>query len=160
MAIICKSYTANTLIHFSISLAIILLSSNYLSPFIQGKTENAVWSNIASLVITIIVLSPFLYALSFRNLYNGVVVELKNERLYRNLVLVMRLFRLLLSAALIITLLNNLLSVTVALYAALFIIVVLFIFWKQVQNVYLKLEMLFLKNYHDEEQQPKKSNKY
>ncbi|WP_304062702.1 cation:proton antiporter [Pedobacter glucosidilyticus] len=151
-----KSYTANTLIHFSISLAIILISSNYLSPFIQNKTENAVWSNIISLVITMLILSPFLYALTFRNLYSGVVVELKNERLYRNLVVVMRLFRLLLSAALIITLLNNLLSVEVALYAALIIIVVLLIFWKQVQKVYLKLEMLFLKNYNDEEYHPKK----
>jgi CPA2 family monovalent cation:H+ antiporter-2 len=143
-----RSYIVNTIIHTIFSIAVIIISSRYLYPFFAEQSEGAVWGISVTIILTLIMLSPFLYALSFRNLYNGVVQELLSEKLYRNLIFVMRVFRHFLALALLIGLLNNLLSINAAIITLLAILVILVIFRKQVRKNYMRIEETFLINFN------------
>ncbi len=143
-----RKYIGNTVVHSIFSVAVILLSSNYLYPFLQEQFEGVWWAKLLTIVLTLIVISPFIYALSFRNLYDSITQEFLNQKLHRNLIFVMRIFRHILALALLIFLLNKLLSITVALIALVAFMLTLFIFGKQIKRSYIRIEERFLINFN------------
>lgn len=155
--IFLKNYIINTIVHTIFSIAVIIISSRYLYPFFEEQFGGSVWGVVTTLIITLVILSPFLYALSFRNLYSNMVKELLSEKLYRNLIFVMRLFRHILALALLIGLLNNLLSINAALMTLIAILAILVIFRKQVRKNYMRIEETFLTNFNKNEVGDEKS---
>ncbi|ADY51627.1 transporter, CPA2 family [Pseudopedobacter saltans DSM 12145] len=142
-----KKYIINTVVYLIFSIALIILSTNYLYPFLQEQSEGAAWGIIATIAITIAGLSPFLYALGFRNLYDENAQKLLNHKIYRNIIYVMRILRYVLAVGLIIVVLNNLLSFQAAIIAFLVICVCLIIFGDQIKKNYIKIEERFLTNF-------------
>lgn len=143
-----RKYIGNTVVHTILSVAVILLSSNYLYPFLQEQSEGALWGTLLTIVITLIVISPFLHALSFRNLYDGIVQELVSQKTHRNLIFVMRVFRHILALALLIFLLNKLLSINAAIIALIAVLVAILLFGKQIGKSYMRIEERFLINFN------------
>ncbi|RZK65612.1 MAG: sodium:proton antiporter, partial [Pedobacter sp.] len=143
-----RSYIVNTVIHTIFSIAVIIISSRYIYPFFANQSEGATWGIVATIIITLVMLSPFLYALSFRNLYSGTVKELLSEKLYRNLILVMRVFRHVLAVALLMGLLTHILSITAALVTLVVILIILLIFRQQIRRNYMRIEERFLTNFN------------
>src|SRR5690606_36389240 len=101
-----KKYIINTVVYLIFSIALIILSTNYLYPFLQEQSEGAAWGIIETIAITIAGLSPFLYALGFRNLYDENAQKLLNHKIYRNIIYVMRILRYELAVGSIIVVLN------------------------------------------------------
>lgn len=142
-----KKYIINTVVYLIFSIALIILSTNYLYPFLKEQSEGASWGTIATIAITIAGLSPFLYALGFRNLYDQNAQILLNHRVYRNIIYVMRILRYMVAVGLVIIVLNNLLSFQAAIIAFLIVCVCLIAFGNQIKKNYIKIEERFLINF-------------
>ena len=102
-------------------------------------------------LITLIVLSPFLWALSLRRVAVKEVSILMEERKYRGPIVMMFLFRVLLTIFFIGFLLNIFFSPGIAFIALIIALVVYFTFHKKLNAQYHKIENHFLKNLNDRE---------
>jgi len=140
--IVINSYLIQLIVNSVIIFAVILLSSKYVLPWVNGfKFGNAI-----AALITLIVVSPFLWALSFRRFAEDEVTILMEERKYRGPIIMMFLFRLLLSAFFIGFLLNLFFSPIIALITFIGAMIFYFIFRKRLNVQYHKIEDHFLKN--------------
>jgi CPA2 family monovalent cation:H+ antiporter-2 len=145
--IVLRAYLSQVVIHSVIIVAVILLSSKYILPLVEGSK----FGNALGALITIIVLSPFLWALSWRRVAVEEVSVLMEERRYRGPLIMMVLLRMLLTLFYIGFLLNNFFSPGIALIALIAAVVVYFIFPKKLNAQYHRIENHFLKNFHARE---------
>ena len=144
---VLKAYLIQVILVSVIIAAIILLSSQFILPLVQGfKFGNALGA-----LITLIVLSPFLWALSLRRVAVNEVAILMEERKYHGPIIMMILLRLLLTIFFIGFLLNIFFSPFVALIALIVAIFVYFVFRKKLNKQYHKIENHFLANLNDRE---------
>ena len=144
---VLKAYLIQVILVSVIIVATILLSSQFILPLVQGfKFGNALGA-----LITLIVLSPFLWALSLRRVAVNEVTILMEERKYHGPIIMMILLRLLLTIFFIGFLLNIFFSPFVALIALIVAIFVYFVFRKKLNKQYHKIENHFLTNLNDRE---------
>jgi CPA2 family monovalent cation:H+ antiporter-2 len=145
--IVINAYIVQVIVYSVIIFATILLSSKYILPLVSdikfGKALGA--------LITLIVLSPFLWALSLRRVAVKEVAILMEERKYRGPIVMMFLFRVLLTVFFIGFLLNIFFSPVIAFIALIIALVVYFTFHKRLNAQYHKIENHFLKNLNDRE---------
>jgi CPA2 family monovalent cation:H+ antiporter-2 len=144
---VLNAYLVHVIILTVIIVAIIILSSQFILPVIQdhylGKTLGA--------LITLTILSPFLWALSLRRVAETEVAILLEDRKSRGPMAMLFLFRILLSIFFIGFLLNLFFSPTVAFIALAFALVIYFIFQKKLNAQYHKIENHFLSNLNQRE---------
>lgn len=134
-------------IHSVIIIAIILLSSRVLLPIVNGSQ----WANVAIAVLTLLCISPFLWALSFRKVAANAYEELKKERKFLGPIRIVNLIRILFTLFFIGLLLNSFFSNFIA-FAALVVFVVAYLaFPKKLQLLYDKIENRFIQNLNDRE---------
>ncbi|MGK4568817.1 TrkA C-terminal domain-containing protein [Flavobacterium sp. 3HN19-14] len=129
-------------IHSVIITALILLSSKYLLPF----TEGSKFGHGLAALITLIIISPFLWALSLRRVAMQQVEILISERKYRCPIIMMILLRMLLALVFIGFLLNSFFSPLIAFIALIFAVAIYIIFPKKLNAQYHRIESHFLKN--------------
>ncbi len=130
-----------------IIVAIILLSSQYIIPLVA----NFKFGNALGALITLAVLSPFLWALSLRRVAVAEVDLLMEERKYRGPIVMMILFRFLLTLFFIGFLLNIFFSPIAAIFTLIVAVVTYFLFRKKLNAQYHKIENHFLTNLNDRE---------
>ncbi|UQD57492.1 cation:proton antiporter [Flavobacterium sp. K5-23] len=145
--VVLRAYMIQIIIHTIIITAIILLSSKFVLPLV----ENSKFGNAIAALITIVILSPFLWALSLRRVAVKEVEILFKERKYRGPILMMIFFRMGLAIFYIGFLLNIFFSPVIAFFALVSAIILYFFFPKQLHNQYHKIENHFLKNLNDRE---------
>jgi CPA2 family monovalent cation:H+ antiporter-2 len=145
--IVINSYLTQLVVFSTIILAVILLSSKYLLPLV----DDFKYGNALGALITLVAVSPFLWALSLRRFAANEVSILIEERKYRGPIIMMFLFRLLLSIFFIGFLLNIFFSPKIAFLVLIAAIIVYFIFQKRLNGHYYKIEGHFLKNLNDRE---------
>ncbi|MCL9808832.1 cation:proton antiporter domain-containing protein [Flavobacterium luminosum] len=145
--VVIRAYLTQIIIHSTIIVAIITLSTRYLLPIV----ENSRFGNILAALITLVVLSPFLWALSLRRVAVKEVQLLFEERKYRGPIIVMIFMRMLLTLFFIGFFLNNFFSPGFALIALIVAIGAYLFFPKQLHAFYNKIEAHFLKNLNDRE---------
>lgn len=140
--IVINAYILQVVVYSVIIFAAILLSSKYLLPMVTDfKFGNAIGA-----LITLVILSPFLWALSLRRVAVNEVAILLEERKYRGPIVMMFLFRLLLTIFFIGFLLNIFFSPIVAFITLIIALAVYFVFQKRLNAQYHKIENHFLKN--------------
>ncbi|TDE27045.1 sodium:proton antiporter [Flavobacterium ranwuense] len=140
--IVVRAFLTQVIIHSVIIVAVILLSSKYILPLVQGSQ----FGNIFAALITIVIISPFLWALSLRRVATKEVAILREERKYRGPILMMILLRMVLALFYIGFLLNIFFSPGIAFIMLIVAVVVYFIFPKKLNAQYHKIEDHFLKN--------------
>lgn len=140
--IVIKAFLTQVIIHSVIIVAIILLSSKYVLPLV----EDSRFGNALAALITLIVLSPFFYALSLRRVAKKQVDELMKVRKYRGPIIMMVLLRMLLTLFFLGFLLNIFFSPVVALIALLVAISAYVLFPKKLDEQYHKIERRFVEN--------------
>ena len=140
--IVVRAFLSQVIIHSVIIVAVILLSSKYILPLVQelefGKLFGA--------LITLVIISPFLWALSLRRIAEKEVAVLREERKYRGPILMMVLLRMVLALFYIGFLLNIFFSPIIGFIALIAAVVVYFVFPKKLNAQYHKIEDHFLKN--------------
>ncbi|HYG39568.1 MAG TPA: cation:proton antiporter [Cytophagales bacterium] len=157
--IVLRSYATTIVLHSVIIVAIILLSSSFLSPVIKANV-NENWGNILSAFITLSIMSPFLWALAGRRLHKRSYSNLwLNKKYNRGPLISMELLRVSLAIFFIGFLLEEFFSTPVALIIALpTTLFFLFIFSRRLQRFYIRIENRFLNNLHEKEKDNSKTN--
>ncbi len=145
--IVLKSYLIQVVIHSIIIVAIILLSSKYILPLVQDSRSG----NAIAALITIVILSPFLWALSLRRVAVKEVEQLMRQKKHQGPIVMLVLFRILLSLFYVGFVLNTFFSSGVAFVAFMIAIGVYIIFPKKLHKIYHKIESHFLSNFNDRE---------
>jgi CPA2 family monovalent cation:H+ antiporter-2 len=140
--IVVRAFLTQVIIHSVIIVAIILLSSKFILPLVEGSQ----FGNIFAALITLVILSPFLWALSLRRVAVKQVAILREERKYRGPILMMILMRMVLTLFYIGFLLNIFFSPGIAFIMLIVAVVVYFVFPKKLNAQYHKIEDHFLKN--------------
>jgi CPA2 family monovalent cation:H+ antiporter-2 len=145
--VVLKAHLLQVVIHTVIITAIILLSSKFVLPLV----ESSKFGNATAALITIIIISPFLWALSLRRVAVKEVEILRQERRYRGPIMMMVFFRMGLAIFYIGFLLNIFFSPLVAFFALIIAIGVYFFFPKRLHRQYLRIENHFLQNLNKRE---------
>lgn len=151
--IVIRSYLTQVIIHSIIIVAIILLSFNFILPLVQGSR----FGNAITALITIVLLSPFLWALSLRRVAVKEVAILLEEKKHQGPIIMLVLFRIALALFYVGFVLNTFFSSGVALIAFLLAITAYIVFPKKLNSIYYKIESHFIDNFNDREK--KKENK-
>lgn len=145
--IVLRAYLTQVVIHSIIIVAIISLSSKYILPLVQDSR----FGNAIAALITIVLLSPFLWALSLRRVATKQVQELMQVRKYQGPIIVLVFFRIVLSLFYVGFILNTFFSPIIAFIALVIAVVSYVLFPKKLHAFYNKIEGHFLKNYHGRE---------
>ncbi|HQA74577.1 cation:proton antiporter, partial [Flavobacterium sp.] len=145
--IVLRAYLVQVIIHSTIIVSIILISSNYLIPMLPESK----FAHIIVAFITLIIISPFLYALSLRRVAIVQVNELLKERKYRGPIIMMVFLRALLTLVFLGFFLNVFFSPVIAFIALIICLVVFWLFPKKLTARYYKIEERFIKNLNSRE---------
>jgi CPA2 family monovalent cation:H+ antiporter-2 len=145
--IVLRSYLIQVVIHSIIIVAVILLSSNFILPLVQGSR----FGNATAALITLIILSPFLWALSLRRVAVKEVSILMEEKKHQGPIIMLVIFRIVLTLFYVGFVLNTFFSSGVAFIAFLLAIGAYILFPKRLHAVYNKIESHFLSNFNDRE---------
>ena len=145
--VVIRAYLTQVIIHSVIIVAVILLSSKYLLPFVEGSK----FGHALGALITLVIISPFLWALSLRRVAVKEVEILMRERKYRGPIIMMILLRMLLSLFYIGFLLDNFFSPGIAFIALIVAVAAYILFPKRLNAQYYKIESHFLKNFNARE---------
>jgi len=144
---VLNTYIIQIVLNTIIIAAIILLSSKFVAPLVADTR----FGNTLAAFITLVIIAPFLWALSLRRVAVEEVELLWEERKYRGALLMMILIRMSLGLFFIGFLLNIFFSPLVAFVALIIAIVAYQIFPKKLNEQYHKIENHFLKNFNDRE---------
>jgi len=153
--ILLRSYAFNTVIHSVIIVAVIFLASRYIQPFIANNFVNGIKSTIISLVVSFIIMAPFLWALSIRRIQKTAYSHLWLSKKYtRGPLIAIEAFRIALGIFFVGFLMYEFFDTWIAAGIALSLIVLMmFIFSRKLQAFYNKLEKRFILNLNARENQ-------
>lgn len=150
--ILLRFFLINVLVFSVIIVTIILVSTNYLAPLLA----NYGLGKIITAVISLLAISPFLWALAFRRAKSEAYANVWSNRFERGPLVLLMLSRVLLAIFFIGLLLDRLFSPTAALIGASLAFAVLILFRKQLRYFFGKIETRFLKNLHGREEENSK----
>lgn len=145
--VVLKAKITQIVINSVIIIAIILLADLYILPLVSDSK----FGNAVAALITLIIIAPFLWALSLRRVAVKAMDELRKERKYRGPLTMLILVRMGLALFFVGFLLNNFFSPVVAFIALILVIISYIVFPKKLHAQYEKIENHFLKNFNDRE---------
>ncbi len=144
---ILRTNAINMVAYGVVLISIVLLSTQFIQPFFSsGK-----WGTIITLIVTLLVMLPFLWALAFRRSDEVSYANIWQQRKYRGPLIMLQLIRVGLAVFIIGFLADRLFSPRVALMVAFIVIGVLLLFSKKIQTFYHHIEARFLKNLNEKE---------
>ncbi|ESU28540.1 Na+/H+ antiporter [Flavobacterium limnosediminis JC2902] len=153
--IVMRSFLFQIIFHSIIIIGIIALSTRYILPLVEGSK----FGHAVAALITLIIVSPFLWALSLRKIAINEVSKLFENRKQRGPIVVLIFFRMILGLFFIGFILNNFFSPGIAFIALLAALTMYFLFPKQLHARYYRIESHFLSNLNDREIAKEKKNR-
>ena len=148
---VLRSYLMVMLSNSVIIIALVLLSAEFLLPFIADHIVNSTAGAMITCLITFFAIAPFLWALAIRKMHTRSFTNLWLDKKYNHGPLVMlEVMRNILLVLLVGFLVDRLFSAMIALAAILPIfIIVLLIFSHRLQAFYSRIESRFLSNLNE-----------
>lgn len=145
---VLKAYVSIVVTNGIILLALMLLSLRFLQPLLEKYFDGEITLNIVTLVVSLIIAAPFLWALMAKRPNNMSYKELWLDRQYSHgPLLVLEISRNIVGVLVVAFWVDQLFSGTVAILVAVpVIILVLVLFSKRIQIFYQRLEGRFLVN--------------
>lgn len=145
-----RAYLRAIIINTVIIIGIILITTNYLKPFLNKWMTNSFHASVFSTVITLLAIAPFLWALTIHRIERLTFTKLWLDKVYnRGPLLLLEIVRVGLCVLIIGFLLNSFFSVRIALMGAILsIVIVIFFFSRKLQSFYGRIEKRFLTNLH------------
>jgi CPA2 family monovalent cation:H+ antiporter-2 len=142
-----RYYFVTVIVFSVIIITIILLGTQYIAPLFSEYK----WGQMITAGITLIILSPFLWALAFRRTHHQAYTNIWLKTSQRGPLLVLLSTRVLLALLFIGFLFDRIFSPWIALAGVIVSILILAIVSKRIKSFYGKIEMRFLANYHERE---------
>lgn len=140
-------YFINVIIFSVIIISIILLTTQYLAPQLNSYG----WNQYITVTISLILLSPFLWALSFRRTHTQAYANIWVNPSYRGPLLALLLSRVALAVFYIGFLFDSLFSTKIALIGVVVSCIILALLSKKIKAFYGKIESRFLRNFNERE---------
>jgi len=155
--VLLKAYTFNTIIHSVILIAIIFAGSRYLQPFVTEHLINGNNGIVISLIISLIVMAPFLWALAIRRIERKAHAHLwLNKKYTRGPLISLEVLRISLALFAVGFLIYQFYSTWASIVVALVLIILaMTIFSRRLQAFYDRMEHRFLYNLNAREEQNK-----
>ena len=150
-----KEYIFQVSIHSIILFAIIQISKSFLMPLM----DNYNYGNFFSAAITFVIITPFLWAVSLQRIATNEVDELLKNKKHHGPIFVLTFIRMLIGLFFIGMMLNNFFAPGIAILAFVFSVLLILLFPKRINKLYLKIENRFVKNYNQRELSVKKINR-
>lgn len=152
--ILLRAYAFNTIIHGVILTGIILLSARYLQPFVSATFLNGHNGTILSLVLGLLFMVPFLWALAIRRIERKAYSHLwLNKKYTRGPLIAIELFRIALAIFFVSFLIIQFYTTWIAVGIAIVLIIGgMVIFSRKLQGFYERMEFRFLNNLNAREQ--------
>ncbi len=146
--VVLKSYGTIILTNGVILLALIAFSLEFLRPFLNGRIESTTIQSVIGLIISLILASPFLWALMAKRPNNMAYKEMWLQKRYsRGPLLLLEIVRVFTGVLLISFWVFMLFDTKLAILIAVpIILIVIFVFTKRIQAFYLRIEGRFLGN--------------
>jgi CPA2 family monovalent cation:H+ antiporter-2 len=144
-----RFYFINTIVFSVVIITLIILCTEYLSPMFAGNQ----WGQAITAGTTLILLSPFLYALAFRRTQKEAYANIWMKPFQRGPLIILLLTRIALAIFYVGFLFHRLFSPGVAVIGVCVATLLLFIFWKRIKLFYSKIELRFLSNLNEREEQ-------
>jgi CPA2 family monovalent cation:H+ antiporter-2 len=146
--ILLRAYITNTVIHSVILVALVFLGSRYLQPFITEHIINGDRGIIMSLILTLILMAPFIWALSIKRMQRTAYSHLwLNKKYTRGPLIALEVLRIGLGTFFVAFLIFQFYDTFVATLIAIAIIIAgIFVFSRKLQSFYDRLENRFLGN--------------
>lgn len=146
--VLLRSYIINTITHSVIIIAVVVLASRYLHPFIIKNITNGTNGVIITVIIAFLIMSPFLWALSIRRIEKTAYSHLwLNKKYTRGPLIAMEVFRIALGVFFVGFLMYEFFDTWIAAGIALGLtIAVMVIFSRKLQSFYERMENRFFYN--------------
>lgn len=145
---VLKSFSTILLINSIILLALIILSTQFFIPFLSETLKNDTLGDLGGLVITLGIISPFLWGLMVKKPNDIAYAELwLNRRYNRGPLMVIEIIRVIIGLILTALLVNRIFSTLIAvIFFVPVIFIVFIIFSNQIKKFHQRLESRFLSN--------------
>lgn len=143
-----RFYCINVIVFSVIIITLILLTTEYLAPLLDAYKLN----KLAAVVVILVLLSPFLWALAFRRTHAEAYAKVWSKPLQRGPLFVLQLSRVLLAVFYIGFLFDRMFSPFIALFGMLITCLILFFLRHKIQDFYARIELRFLTNLNEKEQ--------
>ncbi len=155
--LLLRAYIINLIIHSVVLTGIILLSSRYLYPFVNQSIMNGNQGIVLSLVITLIVMIPFLWALAIRRIERKAYAHLwLNKKYTRGPLVALEMLRIAMAIFFVGFLVVQYYDTFIAFSTALVLIIAgMIIFSRRLQGFYERMENRFLGNLNAREEAKK-----
>lgn len=152
--ILLRAYAFNTVIHGVVLIGIVLMSSRYLQPFVSEHLFDGHNGIIVSLILGLVIMVPFLWALAIRRIERKAYSHLwLNKKYTRGPLIAIELFRIGLAiffvSFLIVQFYNTWIAVSIAVAL---IIIGMGVFSRKLQGFYERMEYRFLNNLNAREE--------
>lgn len=146
-----RNHLLNAIFQIVIIVAVILAASNFLLPIIQHELYNDVLTRVVAVLITLLIISPFIWALTFKQPRKETVVQIWAQTKSKGAFLLLQGIRIFIAVVLIGFIIDRFFSQRIAFVTAVVILSVLILFSKRIQNFYLRIEDRFLANFYERE---------
>jgi CPA2 family monovalent cation:H+ antiporter-2 len=149
-----NAYLQMILLNAVIIVGLILLSNYYLKPFIAGYLYNSVWAKLVSLLLTLIIMAPFIWGLMAKKIHGIAYKALWLDSKYNHGPLVtLEALRNIVAVFLVGVLFRQFFPFWQAFIGtAIVMVIVLVIFRQRLQHFYHRIEHRFLTNLNEKEQ--------
>lgn len=158
--LVIKRYLTVTATNGIILIALLLLSINFLEPFLVQKFQDEVTGSIVTLILTLLIATPFLWALMAKKQNTLAYKELWLDTNYnRGPLLIVEIVRFIIGTLIIVFLVDRLFSAKVTILVAVPVMIgLIYFFSKRIQSFYQRIERRFLKNLNERETSEQKTD--
>jgi len=152
--ILLRAYASNTLVHGVILVGIILLSAKFLQPFVANNIIDGHNGTIISLCISLVLMTPFLWALAIKRIERKAYAHLwLNKKYTRGPLIAIELLRIALAIGFVGILIVQFYTTWIAVSIATGLIIIeMVVFSRKLQSFYERMEFRFLNNLNAREQ--------
>ena len=153
--ILLHAYAVNLAVHSVLILAIVFLSQEFLYPIMIGIFSNSFFATIVAVVITLLLMVPFIWALAIRRVAREAYKNLwLNRKINRGPLIAIEISRIAVAVLHVAFLINLFFSFSVAIIIAVAAMAAaILVFSHKLQQFYEKIERRFLSNLNERELQ-------
>jgi monovalent cation:H+ antiporter-2, CPA2 family len=152
-----RSSVINGVLVSIIIIAIIVFSSQYVEPWVN-KNGNSLPLKVAICLLTLLILSPFLWALAVRTPAD-IYKKMMDDSRFRGIFYVVRFIRLALVGFFVGFLLHRFFNLYTGIVFTALTLFLLIIFSKKIRSLYVRLEQRFVSNLNERETESSKLNR-
>ncbi|RYD56245.1 MAG: sodium:proton antiporter [Sphingobacteriales bacterium] len=154
--VILKSYLFQLIIFSVIAIGALLVLNNYVFPSVMNS---AYWVRIGTVLASLLVMSPFIWAIAIKKIQPEATARLWSARKYKGPLLMLQVIRLFAALFIVVAVVSGLLSSYLAVAMLILVAVIVVAFHRKMESVYDRIESRFISNFNEKENQAEQDSR-